>query len=260
MQLVNALNTILGPQQFNVLLNNIKAADAQRSEVIIHAYERGRGRLGAMQLYRYLTMSDKMRALESQLMCQKVVPVVALSAVDKAKFLNTTPATFHPALWRQYVRANPDPALFLPQPIYGYEQLAERARMQHTSDKVQRTIIDQNVERLKRVQSELADVRAHLQSSKRSQKEYSYRCVNSFQFYLWQISTRFQVAKNSRSHVYANASRLCAQSRRRYDARASGARIRPIIGATRNQGALFMLSECEYSLFVLFLGSHQCVA
>ncbi|KAI6230412.1 Quinone oxidoreductase-like isoform X2 [Aphelenchoides fujianensis] len=143
-KLTTALNNILGAQLgLNVIVERIKTADQNRSEVVIYACEKG-GRIPALTLFKFLSQPDKQRLLEQQLACQKIVPLVELSKADKEKFLKTPPDGFDQSLWRQYVNANPNPDSCLPQPIYGFAQLLERQQMQQVTDVVQKTIIEEN--------------------------------------------------------------------------------------------------------------------
>ncbi|KAI6195286.1 Nup54 domain-containing protein [Aphelenchoides besseyi] len=176
-KLTTALNNILGQQTgLNVIVERIKAADQNRSEVVIYACEKG-GRIPALTLFKYLSQPDKMRLLEQQLACMKIVPLVELNKSDKEKFLNTPPVGFDVAFWRQCVRVNPDPEGCLPHPIYGFQQLLDRQQMQQITDVIQKTVMDENMERLKRVEDEIAQCKSHLQSSKRVQKELSHRLL-----------------------------------------------------------------------------------
>jgi hypothetical protein len=73
------------------------------------------------------------------------------------------------------VRSNPDPERFLPQPIYGFEKLAERKRMQANSKAAQSTILNEHVERLKKIESDVSRFKSHLQNNKRHNRELSHR-------------------------------------------------------------------------------------
>lgn len=84
-------------------LDNIHAVDEKKTSITITAYEQNKGRVVATNLFKFLTQPDKMNMLRSQLQCEKVFPLVALSKIDRDKFLNAPPDGFDANLWRQVV-------------------------------------------------------------------------------------------------------------------------------------------------------------
>lgn len=75
----------------------------------------------------------------------------------------------------QGVRSNPDSARFIPQPIYGFEKLGERKRMQGVTNAVQSTVLNEHVERLKKLESDISRFKSHLQTNKRHGRELFHR-------------------------------------------------------------------------------------
>jgi nuclear pore complex protein Nup54 len=170
------LNSIFGPNSgVNTIVENVKAVDQTSSEVIIRAYEQTKGRVSAITLFKFLNQNDKLNALKNTLRCKRVFPLVELSKADRDKFLNTPPEGFDPNLWRQGVRSNPDPERFLPHPIYGFKSLGARRQMQEVSNAVQTAVLNERVERLKTVESDLSRYKSYLQNNKRQGRELFHR-------------------------------------------------------------------------------------
>lgn len=116
-----------------------------------------------------------MKLLETQLKCVKIVPLVKLSNEDKDKYLNSPPDGFDPNYWCQGVRNNPKPSLFLPAPVYGFEQLLQRQKMQKVSDTLQGTAVEQIDVRRDKLDQSLGYYLSKVKVLKNSQKELSHR-------------------------------------------------------------------------------------
>lgn len=170
-------------------VDSVRAVETELTAVTITAYEQSKGRVSATTLFKFLNQPDKLSALQMRLQCKKIFPLVTSSKADREKFLNTPPGGFDPNLWRQVsnlkysinilhfqgVRSNPDPERFLPQPIYGFDKVAERKRMQVNSKAAHATILNEYVERLKKIEGDVSRFKSHLQNNKRQNRELFHR-------------------------------------------------------------------------------------
>ncbi|CAD5210178.1 unnamed protein product [Bursaphelenchus xylophilus] len=186
--LAGKLDEILGQKQFvNTIVERVKPVDDSRTEVLIHVFEKGVGKVRATHLFKFLSQPDKMKALETQLKCSQVVPLVSLSLESKEKYLNNAPDGFSPQLWLQGVRSNPHPHHFLPSPVYGFDQLLERHKMQKVSDLALQTALGHADEKRERIEKVINWDVSKVKALSNTHKELSHRLLRVACAFLRQI-------------------------------------------------------------------------
>lgn len=123
-------------------MSEVKPVDANRTQVLIHVFEKGVGRVGASHLFKFLSQADKMKLLEQQLKCARVIPLTEFNKEALEKYNNTPPEGFDLNYWLQGVRRNPRPEQLLATPVYGFEQLMERQKQQKSAMAVQQQTLE----------------------------------------------------------------------------------------------------------------------
>ncbi|CAD5206909.1 unnamed protein product [Bursaphelenchus okinawaensis] len=176
--LASKVDDIIGQKQaVNTIVERVKPVDNAQTEVLIHVFEKGMGKVRATHLFKFLSQPDKMKALETQLKCTKIVPLVSLSSDSKEKYLNNAPDGFSPQLWLQGVRSNPHPNNFLPAPVYGFDQLLERHKMQKVSDTALQTSLGHADEKRENLEKAINWDVSKVKALANAHKELSHRLL-----------------------------------------------------------------------------------
>uniref|UniRef100_A0A914C189 Nucleoporin Nup54 alpha-helical domain-containing protein n=1 Tax=Acrobeloides nanus TaxID=290746 RepID=A0A914C189_9BILA len=177
-KIIDALYVILGSKpNVQALIQNIRPLSDNLTEISIYVIDKNVGKVCAKDLYKYLVQPDKLRMVQQQLQCEKVVPRIELTDQELKNHLKRAPPGFDETYWAQAVRENPDSSRLVPHPVRGFQQLCERQKMQRNEIELEKTVLENFRRRLNVVEKDLANSQNKFVNCKQTQKLISYRML-----------------------------------------------------------------------------------
>lgn len=147
-----------------------------RTDFTISVSDGLRRKLTATELYLLLNKDDKLNALKTKIQCEKVVAKVEVTEEDKKRYVQRIPPGFGNE-WFVAVENNPDPINLLPFPIYGFEELTQRQKLQQSTIALQADVLRDFKERLSTLNNQVINSNIRYTRCKENQKRLSHRYV-----------------------------------------------------------------------------------
>lgn len=104
--------------------------------------------------------TQKFKAIRLQLISMQLA-----SEKDIENYLNKVPDGFDPKLWEEAKQNNPDPRIFVPMPMVGFQALNERFKMQQFE-------VQQQKSRLGHLSAQVSEMQKHVAAMKSKIEEY----------------------------------------------------------------------------------------
>lgn len=180
-QLIAFLNGILGNKpNLTVTVDNIKSAGKKKSQVTILVSEKGitgtSRKIPANELVAYLSQPmQKQQLLQNGV--KDLFPFVKLEPAQLKEYLDNPPCSIDPRLWKQAQLDNPNPEMYIPVPVIGFQQVKHRLKCQKEETARHRAFLDMAAERIQGLQRQHTATQARLKEHRRILLELQHRVL-----------------------------------------------------------------------------------
>ncbi|XP_066586723.1 probable nucleoporin Nup54 [Prorops nasuta] len=176
-QLVNHLSGVLGNKpNLTVTVDNVKSMGDNKSQVIILVSEKGitgsSRKIPANELVAFLSQAkQQLPGVEN------IFPQVKLDPKQLKEYLDNPPCSIDPRLWKQAQLDNPNPELYIPVPMIGFQQVKHRLKCQEEETARHRAFLDLAAERIQGLQRQHTATQARLKEHRRTLLELQHRVL-----------------------------------------------------------------------------------
>ncbi|CAK9812807.1 Probable nucleoporin Nup54 [Anthophora quadrimaculata] len=180
-QLIAFMNNILGNKpNLTLTIDNIKSTGEDKSQVTIFVTEKGitgaPRKIPATELVAYLSQPMQKQQLV-QTGVEGVLPLVKLDPERLKEYLENPPCSIDPRLWKQAQLDNPNPELYIPVPMIGFQQVKHRLKCQEEETTRHRNFLDMAAEEIQRLQRQHTAIQARLKEHRRTLLELQHRVL-----------------------------------------------------------------------------------
>ncbi|XP_076233397.1 nuclear pore complex protein Nup54 isoform X2 [Calliopsis andreniformis] len=180
-QLIAFMNNILGNKpNLAMTIDNIKAIGEDKSQVTIFVTEKGitgaPRKIPANELVAYLSQPmQKQQLMQSAV--EDILPLVKLDPAQLKEYLDNPPCSIDPRLWKQAQLDNPNPELYIPVPMIGFQQVKHRLKCQEEETTRHRNFLDMAAEEIQKLQRQHTAIQARLKEHRRTLLELQHRVL-----------------------------------------------------------------------------------
>ncbi|XP_076674726.1 nuclear pore complex protein Nup54 isoform X2 [Andrena cerasifolii] len=180
-QLIAFMNNILGNKpNLSLTIDNIKSTGEDKSQVTIFITEKGitgaPRKIPASELVTYLSQPMQKQQL-MQNGVEDMLPLVKLDPAQLKEYLDNPPCSIDPRLWKQAQLDNPNPELYIPVPMIGFQQVKHRLKCQEEETTRHRNFLDMAAEEIQRLQRQHTAIQARLKEHRRTLLELQHRVL-----------------------------------------------------------------------------------
>ncbi|KZC08218.1 PREDICTED: nuclear pore complex protein Nup54-like [Dufourea novaeangliae] len=180
-QLIGFLNNILGNKpNLSLTIDNIKATGEEKSQVTIFVTEKGitgaPRKIPANELVTYLSQPMQKQQL-MQNGVEDMLPLVKLDPVQLKEYLDNPPCSIDPRLWKQAQLDNPNPGMYIPVPMIGFQQVKHRLKCQEEETSRHRNFLDMASEEIQNLQRQHTAIQSRLKEHRRNLLELQHRVL-----------------------------------------------------------------------------------
>ncbi|XP_029037099.1 nuclear pore complex protein Nup54 [Osmia bicornis bicornis] len=180
-QLIGFINNVLGNKpNLSVTIDNIKSTGEEKTQVTIFVTEKGitgaPRKIPANELYTYLSQPMQKQQLV-QNGVEDILPLVKLDPAQLKEYLDNPPCSIDPRLWKQAQLDNPNPDLYIPVPMIGFQQVKHRLKCQEEETARHRSFLDMAAEEIQRLQRQHTAIQARLKEHRRNLLELQHRVL-----------------------------------------------------------------------------------
>lgn len=180
-QLMTFLNGLLGNKpNLTLMMDNIKATGKNKCQVTIYVSEKGITgawrKIPANELVAYLSQPMQ----KQQLIQNGVEDLFALVKLDPAQlkeYLDNPPCSIDPRLWKQAQLDNPNPELYIPVPMIGFQQVKHRLKCQEEETARHRAFLDMAAGKIQGLHRQHTATQARLKEHRRTLLELQHRVL-----------------------------------------------------------------------------------
>ncbi|XP_043512011.1 nuclear pore complex protein Nup54 isoform X2 [Frieseomelitta varia] len=180
-QLIGFMNNVLGNKpNLSLVIDNIKAIGEDKSQVTIFVTEKGitgaPRKIPANELVAYLSQPMQKQQLV-QNGVEDMLPLVKLDPVQLKEYLDNPPCSIDPRLWKQAQLDNPNPELYIPVPMIGFQQVKHRLKCQGEETIRHRNFLDMAADEIQKLQRQHSAIQARLKEHRRTLLELQHRVL-----------------------------------------------------------------------------------
>ncbi|XP_012349214.1 nuclear pore complex protein Nup54 isoform X2 [Apis florea] len=180
-QLISFMNNILGNKpNLTLTIDNIKSTGEDKSQVTIFVTEKGitgaPRKIPANELVTYLSQPMQKQQL-MQNGVEDILPLVKLDPAQLKEYLDNPPCSIDLRLWKQAQLDNPNPELYIPVPMIGFQQVKHRLKCQEEETTRHRNFLDMAAEEIQRLQRQHMAIQARLKEHRRTLLELQHRVL-----------------------------------------------------------------------------------
>ncbi|KAG7188038.1 hypothetical protein KM043_013205 [Ampulex compressa] len=180
-QLIVFLNGLLGNKpNLTLTVDNIKAIGESKCQVTIVVSEKGitgaSRRIPANELVAFLSQPMQKQQLV-QNGVEDLFPLVKLEPAQLKEYLENPPCSIDPRLWKQAQLDNPNPELYIPVPMIGFQQVKYRLKCQEEETARHRAFLDMAAEKIQGLQRQHTATQAKLKEHRRTLLELQHRVL-----------------------------------------------------------------------------------
>ncbi|XP_020296995.1 nuclear pore complex protein Nup54-like isoform X1 [Pseudomyrmex gracilis] len=180
-QLIVFLNGLLGNKpNLTVTVDNIKSTGENKSQVTIYVSEKGitgsYRKIPANELVAYLSQAMQKQQL-MQNGVEDIFPLVKLDQSQLKEYLDNPPCAIDARLWKQAQLDNPNPELYIPVPMIGFQQVKHRLKCQEEETARYRAFLDMAAEKIQGLQRQHTATQARLKEHRRTLLELQHRVL-----------------------------------------------------------------------------------
>ncbi|XP_060812367.1 nuclear pore complex protein Nup54 isoform X1 [Bombus pascuorum] len=180
-RLIGFMNNILGNKpNLSLTIDNIKATGEDKSQVTIFITEKGitgaPRKIPASELVAYLSQPMQKQQLV-QNGVEDMLPLVKLDPAQLKEYLDNPPCSIDPRLWKQAQLDNPNPELYIPVPMIGFQQVKHRLKCQEEETTRHRNFLDMAADEIQRLQRQHTAIQARLKEHRRTLLELQHRVL-----------------------------------------------------------------------------------
>ncbi|XP_076161866.1 nuclear pore complex protein Nup54 [Ptiloglossa arizonensis] len=180
-QLIGFMNNILGNKpNLALTVDNMKAVGEEKSQVTIFVTEKGitgaPRKIPANELVAYLSQPMQKQQLV-QNGVEDILPLVKLDPAQLKEYLDNPPCSIDPRLWKQAQLDNPNPELYIPVPMIGFQQVKHRLKCQEEETTRHRNFLDMAAEEIQKLQRQHTAIQARLKEHRRTLLELQHRVL-----------------------------------------------------------------------------------
>lgn len=180
-QLIVFLSGLLGNKpNLTVTIDNIKSTGENKSQVTIYVSEKGitgsYRKIPANEFVAYLSqMMQKQQLLQNGV--EDIFPLMKLDPSQLKEYLDNPPCAIDARLWKQAQLDNPNPELYIPVPMIGFQQVKHRLKCQEEETARHRAFLDMTAEKIQGVQRQHTATQARLKEHRRTLLELQHRVL-----------------------------------------------------------------------------------
>lgn len=180
-QLIVFLNGLLGNKpNLTVTVDNVKSTGENKSQVTIYVSEKGitgsYRKIPANELVAYLSqVMQKQQLVQNGV--EDVFPLVKLDPSQLKEYLDNPPCAIDARLWKQAQLDNPNPELYIPVPMVGFQQVKHRLKCQEEETARHRAFLDMAAEKIQSLQRQHTATQARLKEHRRTLLELQHRVL-----------------------------------------------------------------------------------
>ncbi|CAL7947897.1 unnamed protein product [Xylocopa violacea] len=179
--LIGFINNVLGNKpNLTLAIDNIKATGEDKSQVTIFITEKvvngGQRNIPASELVAYLSQPMQKQQLV-QNGVEDMLPLVKLDPAQLKEYLDNPPCSIDPRLWKQAQLDNPNPELYIPVPMIGFQQVKHRLKCQEEETTRHRNFLDMVAEEIQSLQRQHTAIQARLKEHRRTLLELEHRVL-----------------------------------------------------------------------------------
>nr|XP_033321586.1 nuclear pore complex protein Nup54 isoform X2 [Megalopta genalis] len=180
-QLIGFMNNVLGNKpNLSLTIDNIKATGEEKTQVTIFVTEKGitgaPRKIPANELVTYLSQPMQKQQLV-QNGVEDMLPLVKLDPAQLKEYLDNPPCSIDPRLWKQAQLDNPNPELYIPVPMIGFQQVKHRLKCQEEETARHRNFLDMAAEEIQKLQRQHTAIQARLKEHRRTLLELQHRVL-----------------------------------------------------------------------------------
>lgn len=180
-QLIGFLNTVLGNKpNLSLTIDNIKSTGEDKTQVTIFVTEKGitgaPRKIPTNELFTYLSQPMQKQQLV-QNGVEDILPLVKLDPAQLKEYLDNPPCSIDLRLWKQAQLDNPNPDLYIPVPMIGFQQVKHRLKCQEEETARHRNYLDMAAEEIQRLQRQHTAIQARLKEHRRNLLELQHRVL-----------------------------------------------------------------------------------
>ncbi|XP_032675966.1 nuclear pore complex protein Nup54-like isoform X1 [Odontomachus brunneus] len=180
-QLIAFLSGLLGNKpNLTVTVDNIKSTGESKSQVTIFVSEKGitgsYRKIPANELVAYLSQTMQKQQL-MQNGVEDIFPLVKLDPSQLKEYLDNPPCAIDARLWKQAQLDNPNPELYIPVPMIGFQQVKHRLKCQEEETARHRAFLDMAAEKIQSLQRQHTATQARLKEHRRTLLELQHRVL-----------------------------------------------------------------------------------
>ncbi|KAK0092784.1 hypothetical protein PV326_000609 [Microctonus aethiopoides] len=180
-QLIASLNQILGNKQnLTVNIDNIKSIGELKCNVTLFIVEKGitgiSRKIPSNELVGYLTQTLQKQQLTS-IGVENIYAQVKFDPSQLKEYLDNPPCSIDPRLWKQAQLDNPNPDMYIPVPMIGFQQVKYRLKCQEEETGRHRAFLDMAAERIQGLQRQHTATQARLKEHRRTLLELQHRVL-----------------------------------------------------------------------------------
>lgn len=185
-QLISFMNNILGNKpNLTLTIDNIKSTGEDKSQVTIFVTEKGitgaPRKIPANELVTYLSQPMQKQQL-MQNGVEDILPLVKLDPAQLKEYLDNPPCSIDLRLWKQAQLDNPNPELYIPVPMIGFQQVKHRLKCQEEETTRHRNFLDMAAEEIQRLQRQHMAIQARLKEHRRTLLELQHRVLQVYKY------------------------------------------------------------------------------
>lgn len=179
-QLIVFLSGLLGNRSnLTVIIDNVKSTGENKSQVTIYVSEKGitgSRKIPANELVAYLSqMMQKQQLLQNGV--EDIFPLMKLDPSQLKEYLDNPPCAIDARLWKQAQLDNPNPELYIPVPMIGFQQVKHRLKCQEEETARHRAFLDMAAEKIQGLQRQHTATQARLKEHRRTLLELQHRVL-----------------------------------------------------------------------------------
>ncbi|XP_015601812.1 nuclear pore complex protein Nup54 isoform X2 [Cephus cinctus] len=180
-QIIASLNGILGNKpNLTLTIDSVKAMGDGKGQVTIFVLEKGvtgsSRKIPANELVAYLSQTMQKMQL-TQMGVENIFAHVKLDPSQLKEYLDNPPCSIDPRLWKQAQLDNPNPELYIPVPMIGFQQVKNRLKCQEEETARHRAFLDLAAERIQGLQRQHTATQARLKEHRRTLLELQHRVL-----------------------------------------------------------------------------------
>ncbi|XP_017882476.1 nuclear pore complex protein Nup54 [Ceratina calcarata] len=180
-QLIGFINNVLGNKpNLTLTIDNVTETGEEKSQVTIFVTEKGitgaPRRIPANELVAYLSQPMQKQQLV-QNGVEDMLALVKLEPAQLKEYLDNPPCSIDPRLWKQAQLDNPNPELYIPVPMIGFQQVKHRLKCQEEETSRYRSFLDMAAEEIQRLQRQHTAIQARVKEHRRTLLELQHRVL-----------------------------------------------------------------------------------